>query len=360
MKRATLPALVLSALCAPALAHADVPVLDNINRRQDQKRRETTDSIEETDKDQFSIHTSVTCSMFRKGRANDPVSAAEANPEIAGLVRRVAREEGVDENQFLALVYQESRFNPCARSDAGATGLSQLMPGTAAQLGVNENNIEDNLRGGARYYREQLKRNGGNVSLALAAYNAGPGNVSKFGGVPPFKETQGYVASITQKWLPAFSGSDKSGIPVNYGGGDTAYVGMRTATLNAMGTTAATSDSLSDVSSWYQQLGAMQTSTIQDSWDRNSTARNANLEMMNAVIALGTSLSDLINSSDGVLVSSLSGSSRSTTSGQDADRSRDAMTFCDISDGLVWNERNQACVKPIQTGDHVQLTLQAQ
>ena len=137
--------------------------------------------------------------MYRPARKDDPVAAANANPAIAGLVRRIAREEGIDENQFLALVYQESRFNPCAKSGAGAIGLAQLMPGTASDLGVNPYNIEQNLRGGARYYKQQLRRYNGNVSLALAAYNSGPGNVQKYGGIPPFRETQGYVANITQK-----------------------------------------------------------------------------------------------------------------------------------------------------------------
>jgi soluble lytic murein transglycosylase-like protein len=100
----------------------------------------------------------VTCSTYRRQRTEDPVTAAYNNSSIAALVRRIAREEGIDEYQFLALVYQESRFNPCAKSRSGAKGLAQLMPGTAADLGVDPNDIEQNLRGGALYHKRQLDR----------------------------------------------------------------------------------------------------------------------------------------------------------------------------------------------------------
>ncbi|QYA17504.1 lytic transglycosylase domain-containing protein [Rhizobium sp. AB2/73] len=359
MRAALLSAALLSAVSA-SIAWADVPVVDDTNLGEHKDRDTATSGIEDTDHNRYTIHTSVTCSMYRPGRRNDPVGAAEANPEISGLVRRVAREEGIDENQFLALVYQESRFNPCAKSAAGATGLSQLMPGTAAQLGVDENNIEQNLRGGARYYKQQLERYNGNVSLALAAYNSGPGNVNKYGGIPPFKETQGYVASITQQWLPAFGGSDKSAIPLNFGGGETAYTGMRSSTLNAMGTTAATQDSLANVASWYQQLGQLQTGTIQDSWDHNSTARNANLEMMNNVIRLGTAMADLINSRNAVSSANLSGSSRSSVRKHDDDKPRDVTELCDPRQNLVWSDEEKACVEKRELEDKVQLQLQTQ
>lgn len=358
--RVALLSLALLSTISVATAWADVPVLDDTNHGERQDRDEATTGIEETDHDRHTIHTSVTCSMYRPGRRNDPVGSAEANPEISGLVRRIAREEGIDENQFLALVYQESRFNPCAKSTAGATGLAQLMPGTAAQLGVDENNIEQNLRGGARYYKQQLERYGGNVSLALAAYNSGPGNVNKYGGIPPFKETQGYVASITQQWLPAFGGSDKSGIPLNFGGGGTAYTGMRTSTLNAMGATAATGDSLANVASWYQQLGQLQPGTIQDSWDHNSTARNANLEMMNNVIKLGTAMADLINSRNGVSSANLSGSSRSSDHDPGKAKPGDLTGLCDPRQNLVWSDEENACVEKRQSETAVQLMLSPQ
>lgn len=363
MRKAALPALMTSLLLVgfnAGSAQADVPVVDNTNLDEDQKREKATGGIEDTDHDRYTVHTSVTCSMYRPGRRNDPVGAAEANPEISGLVRRVAREEGVDENQFLALVYQESRFNPCVKSSAGATGLAQLMPGTAAELGVDENNIEQNLRGGARYYKQQLERYGGNVSLALAAYNSGPGNVNKYGGIPPFKETQGYVASITRAWLPAFGGSDKSGIPLNFGGGETAYTAMRSSTLQAMGTTAATGDSLSNVASWYQQLGQLHTGTIQDSWDHNTTVRNANLEMMNNVIRLGTAMADLVNSRNAVSSANLSGSSSTATSDRDDDEPNELTRLCDPRQNLFWDEEEQACVTRRENENQVQLMLQPQ
>ena len=111
------------------------------------------------------------------------------------LAQQIAVEEGVDPDLFVRLIEAESGFRPDARSKAGAYGLTQLMPGTAAELGVDPSDPAQNMRGGARYLRQQLDRFG-DPSLALAAYNAGPGNVSRYGGVPPFKETQGYVTRV--------------------------------------------------------------------------------------------------------------------------------------------------------------------
>lgn len=334
-------------VASPALA--DIPTLDGtvLDERQDRDRKTT--EIVEVDKDRYVNNQSITCAMYRPARKNGPVAAANANPAIAGMVRRIAREQGIDENQFLALVYQESRFNPCVKSSAGAIGLAQLMPGTAGDLGVDPYNIEQNLRGGARYYKQQLRRFDGNVSLALAAYNAGHGNVLKYGGIPPFRETQGYVAAITAKWLPAFGGSDKSGIPLNYGGGG-AYENARISTMDAMGLTTATGEGSRDVVSWLQQLGQLGTGTIQDSWDHNSGARNANLELMNRLIHLGTAFADLANSGNALTLGDVSGASGSTRYQEHAaNDERPVAGFCDQREGLFWNADAKACARRIDT-----------
>ncbi len=111
------------------------------------------------------------------------------------VARRAATRHSVPADLFLRLVQQESGWNPNARSSKGALGLAQLMPDTARALGVNPLNPDQNLDGGARYLREQYETFG-TWRLALAAYNAGPGAVAQYRGVPPFAETQNYVQVI--------------------------------------------------------------------------------------------------------------------------------------------------------------------
>jgi soluble lytic murein transglycosylase-like protein len=115
------------------------------------------------------------------------------------IVTSIADQHGIDPVLFEALVWQESRWSPHARSPKGAIGLTQLMPGTARQLGVNPLDPVANLEGGARYLKTMLTQFNGDVNLALAAYNAGPMRIYQYGGIPPFTETRNYVASIQQR-----------------------------------------------------------------------------------------------------------------------------------------------------------------
>jgi len=139
---------------------------------------------------------STTATGFSQALALASAPAGGATP-YAGEIAQAAQSAGVDPSLLTALVKQESGFDPNARSAAGAQGLTQLMPATAASLGVTDPlDPAQSLAGGAAYLRQQLDRFGGDVRSALAAYNAGPGAVEAAGGVPAYPETQQYVAAI--------------------------------------------------------------------------------------------------------------------------------------------------------------------
>lgn len=151
--------------------------------------------------------------LFGEGRETVEMMIVQVAQEYAGD----AASAGLTPTQFRclfqALIKQESRFSVTISSPVGAYGLTQLMPGTASDMGVDRTIPIENLRGGAKYITIQLRRFG-TIPHALAAYNAGPGRVVEYGGVPPFVETQGYVRNITRfynEYLAVVGGADALG-----------------------------------------------------------------------------------------------------------------------------------------------------
>ena len=147
------------------------------------------------------LNAAVSASDAMKRQSSSGVdfsSFLKTEKNLEEIYAEASQTYGVSVDLLKAMTKQESNFNPNATSRSGAQGLMQLMPATAAGLGVtNAYDPYQNIMGGAKYIRQMLDKYDGNVSLALAAYNAGSNNVDKYGGIPPFAETQNYVAKIT-------------------------------------------------------------------------------------------------------------------------------------------------------------------
>ena len=138
-----------------------------------------------------------------KLRTSGPAAAGGASAwkgdpkDFDSMIGEAAKTQGVDESLIRAVIRQESAFNPKATSCCGAKGMMQLMDGTARDLGVNNSyDPYQNIMGGAKYLKQLLDRFDGNMTKAIAGYNAGPGAVEKYGGLPPFPETQDYVTKV--------------------------------------------------------------------------------------------------------------------------------------------------------------------
>lgn len=137
------------------------------------------------------------------------------------IIKQAAQQHGVSEGLIKAVMHTESGFNVNARSPVGAQGLMQLMPATARRFNVsNAFDPQQNIMAGAKYLAWLTKRFNGNTSLVLASYNAGEGNVAKYGGIPPFKETQDYVRRVSSRFSNLYSNgvglsSNRDGRPDN-------------------------------------------------------------------------------------------------------------------------------------------------
>lgn len=127
------------------------------------------------------------------------VRVARISTEMAAHFKQAGKRAQLSPALVAAVAWTESRLQATARSPKGALGVMQLMPGTAALLGVNARDTAQNVQGGAIYLRAMLERFGGDLPLALAAYNAGPETVRRYGGIPPYRETQAYVASVLER-----------------------------------------------------------------------------------------------------------------------------------------------------------------
>ena len=147
--------------------------------------------------DSQNVSMGDTAAVTSGSQTNATSSGNTSSTSLDAYVEEAAEKYNVDVKLLKAIAHAESNFNPNATSSSGAMGVMQLMPSTAKSLGITDAyNAYDNIMGGAKVIAEHLANYNGDVSLALAAYNAGSGNVAKYGGVPPFTETQNYIKKV--------------------------------------------------------------------------------------------------------------------------------------------------------------------
>ena len=189
-----------------------VPITGPIHFRESQEPRPVDRSGPATCRTEFSSLLTL-----KTGSRKKTLFRSEARVEIHRSVATAARKYDLPPALILAVIQQESGGRPSAESQCGAQGCMQLMPETAKAMGVSDPfDPAQNIDGGSRYLRKVLDQFGGNIEFALAAYNAGPQNVQKYGGIPPFEETQNYVPSVLAHF-ESLNGSPDLGGPRTLG-----------------------------------------------------------------------------------------------------------------------------------------------
>lgn len=276
-------------LAAPALAQ--VPVSDNARQTQEGQTNRQTDQTRQSAKRWLTHGAGIRCGMMND-RASSTVDAYQRT-EITSLIRKYAQQYGVRQEFAMAVAMQESRFSQNVRSCAGAIGVMQLMPRTAQALGVDPYDLEDNIKGGVKYLREQLIRFNGSETLAAAAYNAGPDRASlRAGNVPNIPETRTYVKEIFGRWEPQFRVIVGSNFPGAIASANSNLIDQtREATGSIGGNQALATDRMTAIKTESAKVGGAE--RVQDAWEDNSQARIITGQSLNLSINQGSVIAAL-------------------------------------------------------------------